>query len=73
MASQQLLSPLPPTLSSACRSVGTPCALQRRAPYDQFLSSDHNRLLWDAEHNALDAETGLPAHMLSGGCQPPSA
>jgi hypothetical protein len=45
-----------------------PCPLARRAPYDQFFSSDYSPLLRDLHHNVLDAETQLPPHLPEGVC-----
>lgn len=36
---------------------GAPCPLAARAPYDQFLSTDFNRLMRDAHHHVIDADT----------------
>ena len=48
-----------------CR-LGPRSAFTKRAPYDQFLSTDYDALMWDAAGNAASIETQLPAHILSG-------
>ena len=46
--------------------IGTQCPLACRAPYDQFLTSETNQLVIDVRGNVLDADTDLPAFLLSG-------
>ena len=47
-------------------SLGQRPQLTERAPYDQFLSTDYEPLIWDSAGNAASAETQLPAHILTG-------
>ena len=44
--------------------LGAPSALMARAPYDQFLTTDFNQLMWDAHRHVLDMDTQQPAHIL---------
>ena len=46
--------------------LGAPSALMARAPYDQFLTTDFNQLMWDAHRHVLDMDTQQPAHILTG-------
>lgn len=55
-------APCGPALCSA----GSDSAWLERGAYDQFLSTDYNQLIQDANFNVIDAETQLPAHVLTG-------
>ena len=49
-------------------ALGPPCSLLRRAPHDQFLTTDYNPLLVDHRRHVLDAVAQLPPHLMAGTC-----